>query len=150
LVINAERAEVADESYDVTIVQDGLHHLRSPVQGFVEMLRIARTATIFLEPHQSLVGSLIGTKWEHNEEAVNYVFRWNRKLVHDVASSFLCSERFLNLSYSFWHHNIVFERVGRALGSGVLGLSTVKLIKSALDTVVYSAGNQFCGLVVKL
>jgi ubiquinone/menaquinone biosynthesis C-methylase UbiE len=38
LVLNAERADVESNSFEVVIVQDGLHHLQSPVQGFTEML----------------------------------------------------------------------------------------------------------------
>lgn len=149
LVLNAENANIEDKTFDLLIVQDGLHHLQNPVLGFTEMLRIARTAAIFLEPHDSLVGRTIGTKWEKNGQAVNYVFRWTKKLVEDVASSYLGPDSFLNLSFSFWHHNVVYHRLGKALGEGAIGLNAIRAIKYSLDIPLGWAGNQFCGLILK-
>lgn len=147
--LNAECSAQPDLEFDVVIVQDGLHHLQNPVLGFTEMLRIARVGVLFLEPHDSRIGRKLGTKWEKNGEAVNYVFRWTKKLVDDVASSYLPQNSFTNRSFSFWHHNILFDRLGRRLGGGRLGLMTVRLLKWLLDSALGRMGNQFCGLVLK-
>lgn len=149
LVLNAENADIEDNSFDLVVVQDGLHHLQSPVQGFTEMLRIGSVGAIFLEPHDSIVGRVIGTQWEKNGDAINYVFRWTKKLVQDVASSYLGQDSFKNLSFSFWHHNITFHRLGIKLGDGVAGVRAIRCIKFVLDTFLGKMGNQFCGLVVK-
>jgi SAM-dependent methyltransferase len=149
LVLNAEDTGLGEGSYDLVVAQDALHHLQSPVQGFTEMLRISRHAVIFLEPHDSLVGRLIGTKWEAHDEAKNYVFRWRKKLVGDLASSFLCSESFTNLSFSFWHHNVVFAKLCKPVGNGKAAVHMVHGIKILLDTTFPRMGNQFCGLVLK-
>jgi Methyltransferase domain len=149
LVLNAERADVESNSFEVVIVQDGLHHLQSPVQGFTEMLRIASTAVVFLEPHDSLIGKILGTRWEKHDDAVNYVFRWTKKLAQDVASSYLGPDSFVNLSFSFWHHNIVYHRLGKVLGDGISALNIIRLIKFILDTTLGRAGNQFCGMILK-
>ena len=64
IVANAEDMRgFVDESYDLVVVQDGLHHLQRPVQGFTEMLRLARVATVVIEPHYGIVGTLLGTTW---------------------------------------------------------------------------------------
>jgi SAM-dependent methyltransferase len=149
LVLNAEDNRLADGSFDLVIVQDGLHHLRSPVRGLTEMLRIAAVASIFLEPHDALVDKLIGTTWERHGEAVTYVFRWTRKLVDDVAASYLGPDSFDNLSFSFWHHNPSFARLGQRMGGGPAALLTIKAVKYALDHALSSQGNQFCGLILK-
>ncbi len=149
LVLNAENADVNNNSFDVVIVQDGLHHLQSPVQGFTEMLRIAAVGALFLEPHDSLVGNTIGTQWEKNGDAINYVFRWTKKLVQDVACSYLGQDSFQNLSFSFWHHNIVYDRLGKFLGNGVFGLYAIRITKFILDFSFARMGNQFCGLILK-
>ena len=133
---------------DVTVVQDGLHHLQNPVHAFTEMLRISSVGVMFFEPHDSLVGRLIGTRWERHGNAVNYVFRWTRRLVEDVASSYLGEHSFVNLSFGFWHHNVVLERLARPLGRK-LGLAVVRGFKGSFDRVLAAAGNQFCGLVLK-
>lgn len=149
VVLNAEAVALDDDAYDVVVIQDGLHHLRSPVTGFTEMLRVGAVAAIFLEPHQSLAGSLLGTKWERNGDAVNYVFRWSRRLVEDVACSYLVERKFDNLSLAFWHHNIVFGRLGRLVGGGKQGILLVRTVKYLLDGLLGRMGNQFCGLVLK-
>jgi hypothetical protein len=130
--------------------ETGLHHLQRPAQGFIEMLRIARVAVIFLEPHSSLAGDLIGKKWEVHGPAVNYVFRWTRKLVEQLASSYLGPDSFKNLSFSFWHHNVVFAKLGTLLRGGKFALKSIRICKAALDLLCPSIGNQFCGMVVKL
>jgi SAM-dependent methyltransferase len=148
VVLDAENSDVANESFDVVLVQDGLHHLSSPVRGFTEMLRIAKKAVVFLEPHDSLVGRMIGTKWEQNGEAINWVFRWDKELVQQVVSSYFGSDKFKNLSFSFWHHNPVYAKIAQKMGSS-LGLFTVKKIKWLLDITIGKFGNQFCGLILK-
>ena len=148
IVLNAQDVNLADGSYDVLIVQDGLHHLQSPVQGFTEMLRVASKGIIFLEPHVSLVGQIIGTQWEQNGSAINYVFRWNKSIVEQVASSYLGPNSFHNLSFSFWHHNPFFEKISNTLGAKI-GLLVIRLIKRTLDFSLGRFGNQFCGLVIK-
>ena len=79
--LNLEEAgNVPDHSFDIVVAQDMLHHLARPVNGFTEMLRLARHAVIFLEPHNSLAGRHIGQTWEDNLGAKNYVFRWTKRL----------------------------------------------------------------------
>lgn len=150
LVLNAQQAQLADGSFGVVLIQDGLHHLPSPVQGFTEMLRLASVAVVFLEPHDGMVGQLIGTKWERGDNAVNYVFRWTRKLVEDVANSYLGPDSFHSFSFSFWHHNLAFERFGKAIGGGPFAVKILKGLKKALDLVAAKAGNQFCGLILRI
>ncbi len=147
--LNAEETGLPSQSFDIVVVQDGLHHLQRPVQGFTEMLRVASSAVIFLEPHDSLVGRLIGTKWETNGPAVNYVFRWTKRLVQDATCSYLGRSAFENLSFSFWHHNVVLARVGQRLGDGGFAIAFIKIVKACLDFLLPGMGNQFCGLVIK-
>jgi SAM-dependent methyltransferase len=149
LMLDAENLDLPDNSYDVVIVQDGLHHLSSPTRGFTEMIRVARVAAIFIEPHQSMVGKIIGTKWERHDGAVNYVFRWNKNLVEDVASSFLGPNSFDNLSFAYWHHNVALARLGECVGSGRRGRQLVAATKFVLDRMAPFSGNQLAGIVVK-
>ena len=148
-VLLAENLDVPEGAYDVVFVQDGLHHLRNPVQGFTEMLRVSAQAAIFLEPHDSLVGRTIGRQWERNGGAVNYVFRWSKKLVDDVASSYLGEDRSENLSFSFWHHTPCYAQLGRHLGGKRLALATIRTLKFVLDHTLGQFGNQFCGIILK-
>jgi SAM-dependent methyltransferase len=148
ICLDAENVGFPDEAFDVVVTQDGLHHLQSPVRGFTEMLRVCKQAAFFLEPHDSWIGHILGKRWEVEGEAKNYVFRWNRKLVQDVASSYLVSDSFRNLSFSFWHHNPVFERIGRTLSMGQFGCNSIAATKFMLDVIFGRWGNQFCGMII--
>lgn len=149
LSLNAEHTGLPEQSFDIVIVQDGLHHLPRPVLGFTEMLRIASHAALFLEPHRSLVGRWIGTDWETNGEAVNYVFRWSLDLVRDVASSYLGRDTFRDFSFSYWHHNPVFERIAIKLGDRKFAIACIRFLKGTLDFLLPRMGNQICGLIIK-
>lgn len=149
VVSSAEAPDWDENSFDVVIVQDGLHHLRNPVLGFTTMLHIARVGVIFVEPHDALVGNLIGTKWETGDGATNYVFRWTKNLVEQVASSWFGCGDFCNLSFSYWHHNIMMERFGRLFGGGAFGKTATSVFKYALDLLLPGCGNGFTGMILK-
>lgn len=149
LALNAEETGLDRNSFDIVVVQDALHHLQRPVQGFTEMLRISRCGVMFLEPHDSPVGRLVGTRWEVHDEARNYVFRWNKKMVGDVASSYIGADSFRNLSFSFWHHNILYSRLARLVGNGKFSIFLIRSIKASLDALFGRVGNQICGLILK-
>jgi ubiquinone/menaquinone biosynthesis C-methylase UbiE len=48
---DAEHHDLPDESFDIVLVQDGLHELRRPTIGLTEMLRLSRVITIVIEPY---------------------------------------------------------------------------------------------------
>lgn len=146
---NALETGIPDGSYDVVVVQDGLHHLLEPVTGFAEMLRISRRAAFFLEPHDSLAGRIFGMEWEPTGATENYVFRWDRHLVDQVAKSLLGREAFTNHSFAFWHHNVRLDTIGRRLGGGARAVKRIDRAKRIADSLWSSGGNQFCGMVIR-
>lgn len=146
---NAEATGLDDDSFDVVLVQDGLHHLQEPVRGFCEMLRIARSAVVMIEPRISLASRLLGIEWEEQGEgAVNYVFRWRLGLVHDVASSYLGRDGFEDHSYAFWHHNPVLTKLAHRLGSGEAAARRIARLRSTSSRLLGRFGNQMCGLIL--
>lgn len=150
VVANALRTGIRDGAYDVAIVQDGLHHLPEPVKGFTEQLRIARRAAFFLEGADSPAGRRFGLEWEVEDDAVNHVFRWNRRMVDQVAKSYLGPNSFVNASFSFWHHNVRMQALARKLGwEGEVGVARLAWLKAVADRAWPTGGNQFCGMVVK-
>lgn len=138
-VLDCEKTGLPDNSYDIVAVQDGLHHLSSPVGGLVEMLRIAKKAVIFIEPAKGLAGSVLGSRWEQVKNAENYVFRWSKELIDDVCSSYLLHD-FENLSQTFWWHNIHLGRLKKRW--------LVELAHSTL-TALPIGGNQILGVIIK-
>jgi SAM-dependent methyltransferase len=146
-VLNAEEMrDLADGSFDLVLVQDGLHHLPRPTLGFTEMLRVARRAVIVIEPHASLVGKIIGTTWERHGDALNYVFRWNGKLFTDLTRSYL-GQRCATTVARVWDHNVSVNRVASKMPRP-LRLPVAKAIYAAL-TPFNSVGNMMIGVALK-
>jgi SAM-dependent methyltransferase len=155
--LNAEALALPDNSYDVVLVQDGLHELRRPVLGLTEMLRVARRAAIIVEPHSGIIARLFGTVWEQHEtgergggdHAENYVFRWDAHRLRDVTRSYLMKDAVDVTAIRFWDHNVSLRRVADLVGGGRLGLTTVKAAYLALNMGLWWMGNAMVGIVLK-
>ncbi|MFC3573658.1 class I SAM-dependent methyltransferase [Streptomyces yaanensis] len=144
---NAENmVEIPDASYDLVVVQDGLHHLPRPVLGFTEMLRVARRAVIVIEPAESLVGTLIGTEWEEHGEAVNYVFRWSGSTLKQATLSYLLRSGATVLPYRLWDHNVAVSKMAKRFPKH-WRLPVAKGIYRVL-TPVNGLGNMMVGVVI--
>lgn len=148
-VINAEKVDAPDNSFDVVLVQDGLHHLPRPVSGYTEMLRVARKAAIVIEPHTGLIANMIGTEWEQHGDCINYVFRWNKQLLTQVTRSVLLKSRYDARVIRTWDHNVVMGKVARMVGGGRFGLFVVRGCYGVLNCCFGWFGNMFIGVVVK-
>ncbi len=57
--VDAEAMELADNSYDLVLAHEVLHHCRSPHKALLEMLRVSRRHVILLEPNNSLAMRLL-------------------------------------------------------------------------------------------
>jgi SAM-dependent methyltransferase len=147
LQLNAEALDLADASYDVVLVQDGLHHLSRPVVGLTEMLRVARDSVIVIEPHLSLVGRLLGKEWEFEGDAVNYVFRWKPTHLEQIVRSYLVDPTSTVVTKRLWDHNVVIGKVVRRAPSG-LQLPLAKAIYALLRPVA-PLGNMMVGVILK-
>lgn len=148
LCLNAESIDQEDNSHDVVIVQDGLHHLPRPVLGFNEMLRVARRAVVVLEPHAGLAGKFLGREWEEHEGVFNYVFRWDGKLLEQATRSQILKKSCTILSHQIWDHSGCVHKVVRPLGNGKWSLLAAKAIYAGLSPFNF-LGNNFIGIVIK-
>lgn len=147
LVLNAESIALADGSYDLVIVRDGLHHLTRPVLGFTEMLRVAKRAVVVIEPYDSLVGNLVGKEWEELWGATNFVFRWNKLLIHQVVKSYLLKNYASIQVIRLWDHHEKMEQIGAKLPSK-LRMPIVKMIYGFLSCFNF-VGNMMIAMVYK-
>lgn len=147
-LLNAEAMDLEDLSYDLVIVQDGLHHLPRPALGLNEMIRVARKAVIVLEPHTGFVAKAIGTEWERHGDAVNFVYRWNHESFRQVILSQLLEAPLSIHVIRLWDHNSVIRKVVSKLGGGALSLFAAKAIYAFL-TPLNALGNNLIGVLVK-
>jgi SAM-dependent methyltransferase len=152
VVGDSEQLPVADRSVDLVVVQDGLHHLRRPTIGFTEMLRVARRGVIMVEPHTGAVATAIGTQWEQGVTApdiVNYVFRWDRRLVEQVLRSYLLQERVALRPMRVWDHRRSVGALVDRLPLPAARLPAAKAVYAALQRVAGGLGNQMVAVVVR-
>ena len=77
VVADAENLPFRDESFDVTYVHDGLHHLERPALALTELARVSRLAVSVSEPARAFAtASAVRLGFaEHREEAGNVVRR---------------------------------------------------------------------------
>jgi ubiquinone/menaquinone biosynthesis C-methylase UbiE len=148
-VLNGEQLDIPDNSYDLVLVQDGLHHLPRPVLGFTEMIRVARKAVIAIEPHAGLVANLLGMEWEDHGGTVNYVFRWNKLMFEQATRSYILQAPCYIKVIRLWNHNLVMSKVAKVFGGGQTGLLVVKLCYALLDLFLGGLGNQSIAAIVK-
>jgi SAM-dependent methyltransferase len=104
---NAERLRFPDDSFDVAIVHQGLHHCRVPHQGLVEMYRVARRGIVAFEPHETVLTRAgvrlgIGQEYEcaavadndlrcggvENSDIPNFVYRWTEREVRKTLAAY--------------------------------------------------------------
>ena len=149
LQLNAEHMELEDNSFDIVVVRDGLHHISRPVLGYTEMLRISRNAVIVIEPHTGMVARVFGTKWERHQGEVNYVFRWNQNLLEQTTKSYILQKPYYVKALRIWDHNLVISRVVKPLFPYPLNLWMAKCLYFLLNTVLFRMGNMMVGVVVK-
>jgi SAM-dependent methyltransferase len=122
---DAEAFRLADESYDLVIAHEVLHHCRSPHRALLEMLRVSRRHVIILEPNHSwIMKALISRRFsfpyelpaviDHNYVSggvrdsgiPNYIYRWDRDQVFQTVSSFMPERLFALYTRPYWDFNI--------------------------------------------
>jgi ubiquinone/menaquinone biosynthesis C-methylase UbiE len=147
LKLNGENLDLPDNSYDLVVVQDGLHHLPRPATGFTEMLRVAKKAIIVIEPYDSLIGNLVGTEWENTGGAINYVYRWNRSMVNQTVKSFLLKNYKKITVLRFWDHSLAVNKLSHKFPEPFRP-KLAKLIYSLLRPLD-SLGNMMVAVIQK-
>lgn len=123
--VDAEAMELADNSYDLVLAHEALHHCRSPHKALLEMLRVSRRHVILLEPNNSLamqcllklrfsfpyelpavIASGFRTGGVRDSNIPNYIFRWNAMDLYQTAASYLAESEFDIYAREYWDFNV--------------------------------------------
>lgn len=123
--VDAEAMELADNSYDLVLAHETLHHCRSPHKALLEMLRVSRRHVILLEPNNSLAMQLLlrlRFSFPYELPAViasgcqtggvrdscipNYIFRWSAMDFYQTTASYLAESDFDLHTREYWDFNV--------------------------------------------
>lgn len=89
LVADLEHLPFHDDEFEVGFAAATLHHLRRPMVGLYELLRVSRQLTILIEPNDSWLTRLatrLGVAHEYEAEG-NYVYRFGASDLRRVAKA---------------------------------------------------------------
>lgn len=125
LRMDAEAMELPDNSYDLVLAHEVLHHCRSPHKALLEMLRVSRRHVIFLEPNNSLILRLLlklRFSFPYELPAViasgfqtggvrdscipNYIYRWSAMDLYQTTASYLAESEFDLYTREYWDFNV--------------------------------------------
>lgn len=123
--VDAEAMELADNSYDLVLAHEVLHHCRSPHKALIEMLRVSRKHVILLEPNNSfamqvllrlrfsfpyelpaVIASGFQTGGVRDSSIPNYIYRWNAVEVYQTTASYLAESEFDLYTQGYWDFNV--------------------------------------------
>jgi SAM-dependent methyltransferase len=98
---DAESLTFENESFELVVVHSGLHHLRCPHKGILEMYRVASRVVLCIEPHDSWFTRL-GVRLGFGQDYETLAVYANNCLYGGVANS-----EIPNFVYRFSSHEIV-------------------------------------------
>lgn len=123
--VDAEAMALADNSYDLVLAHEVLHHCRSPHKALLEMLRVSRRHIILLEPNNSfsmrtlvrlrfsfpyelpaVIASGFQTGGVRDSNIPNYIYRWNAVEVYQTTASYFAESKFDLYAQAYWDFNI--------------------------------------------
>lgn len=132
LYADLETLPVADDSYDLVLAHEVLHHCRSPHAALVEMLRVSRRHVVIMEPNDSLalrwlvrlrfsapyeLPAVIYNDYKkggvNNTDIPNFIYRWDPRTIYQTVASCLPELEFGLYLRRYWEFNVTAEELER-------------------------------------
>jgi len=152
---NIEKLSFKSQSFDLVFVKEALHHVPRPILGLYEMLRVSKKAVIFIEPGESLLGSILdwlklSSKYETNQAGNqkfrdNFVYRWNKKEIVKMLNSYYLESGYKLFLSNCWmsnRYNMRFKPLIKVLNFVGWTLSLIPFNKGNYLTCVIFPGKD--------
>ena len=95
------------------------------------------------------IARLFGTVWEHEGDAINYVFRWNRNLVEQTVRSYLLRADCRIEAIRLWDHNVMMRKLVSVVPFARARPRLARFGYRVLDTLAARMGNMMIAVVIK-
>jgi len=145
VIADAEKLPFKDNSFQIGLVKDGLHHLVKPEEGIKELLRVCSEAVIIIDFKESFLTrfvSGIGLSPEF-EEAGNYNFRFSTKKLQKFLSKVKVKDYRIK---SCFVHAPLFQHSFLQKG---IGFYLMKLASETLNLLFGNLGNVLLVVIIK-
>jgi ubiquinone/menaquinone biosynthesis C-methylase UbiE len=129
-----------DKSFDYVFIAASLHHLKEPIKGLYELLRVARRGLIVIEPNDSWLTRVfekLGWADEYEEEHGNYVYRFSKRDIHKISSAL------------FFDYGVVRLFSIHKVAKTKLEFSILKILNGIANILFPSLGNYIIFIIKK-
>ncbi len=140
VLVNNEQLAFKDNAFDYVLVAASLHHLREPVRGLYELLRVAKHALIVIEPNDTWLTRMfekLGFAEEYEVEHGNYVYRFDKRGVDKINKALLFKcyiDRFFSI------HRVAKNKIE---------FTVLKLLNSLANIIYPGLGNYIIFTIIK-
>jgi len=148
LKADIECIPLKDNSLDLVIASQVLHHTLDPAKACKEMFRVARRGVLLLEPANTMMVSMlkrIGLA-RATEDAGNVVLRFRRSDFESYLYGCDCSVRYR--TYLFYDHPILERNLGRYFNFAG-GIPVLKTLYSLTDHLMFPLRSKCAVLLTK-
>ena len=168
---NAQSLSFKNNIFDTVIVHDGLHHCQMPHMALLEMYRVARKKVILFEAQDTFFVRFLtslnlipeyeitaidssGSKGGvNNTGSANYIYRWSRREIFKLLSSFdYSSPPILDFHSQFTFHNVLINNLSPIKKYYYLNRPSKLFFRKTedlLNSLIPQQGNNFCCLITK-
>jgi ubiquinone/menaquinone biosynthesis C-methylase UbiE len=86
-VVNAEKIDLPNDSFDFVLCKETLHHMSNPYQAIHECLRVAKFGVVLIEPQDPWIDPPVDSNKDipGYEEVGNYVYTFSKREIQKIA-----------------------------------------------------------------
>lgn len=145
IIADAERLPFKDNSFQIGLVKDGLHHLVKPEEGIKELLRVCSEGVMIIDFNESFLtrfASNIGLSPKF-EEAGNHNFRFSREKLKKFLNKIKVKNYRIKACFV---HAPLFQHSFLQKG---IGFKLMKISAETLNLFLGSFGNVLLIVIIK-
>jgi ubiquinone/menaquinone biosynthesis C-methylase UbiE len=146
-IADATNLPFPDNSFDISAVHDGLHHLKEPWKAVREMFRVAKKAIIIIEPAKASITRIsVALDISQDYEGKDFVYRFEENEIRQCLKKLGCNETVTKRYIMYYPHKP--GRIFCVLGMPIL-FHLVKMAFYFLNILFGRFGNKIQTVALK-